>query len=168
MTHSLPPPHQLTGFYVIDSLLAGNWVALRSSAAHLVLPTISLAANRLGITARFVRNELAKTLSADYVRTAAAKGLSTRTIVVKHALRNALIPVVTMTGLQFGWLLGGTLLVEVVFGWPGLGRYAYDSIAAFDFSAVTGVVLVLTLAFALINLCTDLIYVLLDPRIEYT
>lgn len=160
------PPARITSLFLLDSLLSGNMLALKSSLLYLILPALTLASNRFGVTLRLVRSEMLRVMSRDYVRTAWAKGLPKRSV-IRHALRNALIPVITMTGLQFGWLLGGSLLVETVFGWPGLGRYAYDSIAGFDFPAVMGVVLLITLCFAVINLIVDLSYGFLDPRIVY-
>ena len=115
---------------------------------------------------RFVDTEVSRVLRADYVRTARAKGLSERLVIWKHALRNALGPVVTMVGLQFGWTLGGTVLVETVFAWPGLGRYAVESIGAFDFMPVIVTTAVLGLCFVVINFLVDIIQKLLDPRIE--
>lgn len=164
--YSVIPPTRLTGLFLLDSILTRNGTALGSSILHLILPAITLSANRLGITLRFVRAEMLRVMAKDYVRTAWAKGLPKR-VVIKHALRNALIPVATMTGLQFGWLLGGSLLVETVFVWPGVGRYAYESITSFDFNAVMAVVLLVTACFAIINLIIDLSYSFLDPRIVY-
>ncbi len=160
------PPTRYTGFLLLDSLLSGNSAAFSSGLSHLVLPAFSLALNRLGTTLRYVHAEMRETLTRDYVRTARAKGLPTWRV-VKHAFRNALIPAVTMFGLQFGWMLGGSLLVEVVFVWPGLGRYGFDSIKQFDFEAVMGVVLLFTFTFAVINLIVDILYGVLDPRIVY-
>ncbi len=160
------PPPTVTGLFLVDSLLAGNLVAFGSSVTHLILPALTLAANRFGVTVRMTSAQLAQELREDYVRTARAKGLGSHTVVRKHALRNALIPVTTMTGLQLGWMLGGTVLVETVFSWPGLGQYAFFSIAAFDFRAVIAVTILLSACFAVINLITDFVYMLLDPRIR--
>lgn len=158
-----PPPH-VTGMYTVDSLLAGNWVALRSSLIHLVLPMMSLALGRLAVAARFARTSLLEVLNLDYVRTAHAKGLAKWVVIYRHALPNALVPVVTIIGIQIGYLLGGTVLVEVVFSWPGLGRYAVASIFNFDFYSVIGVTLVISTVFVLTNFGVDLIYRVLDPR----
>lgn len=164
---SVARPEHITGMFLVDSLLTANFPAFTSSFLHIVLPTLTLAANRFGVTARFVREQMLSVLRTDYVRTAWSKGLKSRAVVLRHALRNALIPVVTMTGLQFGWLLGGTLLVESIFSYPGLGLYAFDSIAAFDFPAVIGTTLLLTLVFSVNNLLVDLVYMVIDPRIVY-
>ncbi|HBY98639.1 MAG: ABC transporter permease [Ardenticatenaceae bacterium] len=163
---SISPPHYVTGLYTIDSLLARNWVALRSSLDHLVLPVTALALGRLAVATRFTRNSLLEVLRADYIRVARAKGLHERTIIYRHALRNALIPVVTIIGIQTGYLLGGTVLVEVVFTWPGLGRYAVASIFNFDFYSVIGVTLVVATMFVLTNFIVDLLYRWIDPRIH--
>jgi peptide/nickel transport system permease protein len=156
-----------TGFLILDSLLAGDMRALGDALLHMIMPAVTLAVNRLGVTLRLVEVETLKVLREDYVRTARAKGLPERVVIYKHAVRNALIPVVTMTGLQFGWLLGGTVLVETVFSWPGLGQYAVFSITSFDFMPVIGVTMLMALFFCLINLVVDLVYVLIDPRIEF-
>jgi len=164
---SVPAPQHITGLFLLDSLITGNLAAFSSAFLHLILPTMTLASNRFGVTARFVREQMLNVLKTDYVRTAWSKGLKSRIVVFRHALRNALIPVVTMTGLQFGWLLGGTLLVESIFSYPGLGGYAFDAIAAFDFPAVIGTTLLLTLCFSVNNLLVDLTYMVIDPRIVY-
>jgi peptide/nickel transport system permease protein len=160
------PPPTVTGLFLVDSLVAGDLQAFGSALTHLILPSLTLAANRFGVTVRMTSAQLTQVLREDYVRTARAKGLSNKRVVYKHALRNALIPVTTMTGLQLGWMLGGTVLVETVFSWPGLGQYAFFSIAAFDFRAVIAVTILLSFCFAFINLITDLVYVVLDPRIS--
>ena len=160
------PPTTITGLYVVDSLLTGNLPALWSSLAHLALPALCLGLSRVGVVMRFVDTELSRVLQADYVRTARAKGLSERLVIWKHALRNALVPVVTMVGLQFGWTLGGTVLIETIFAWPGLGRYAVDSINAFDFMPVIVTSAVLGLCFVVINFLVDVVQRWLDPRIE--
>lgn len=156
-----------SGLYLLDALLAGDMRMVGSVLVHMVLPAITLAVNRFGVTLRLVEVEMKKVLREDYVRTARAKGLAERVVVYKHAVRNALIPVVTMTGLQFGWLLGGTVLVETVFSWPGLGQYAVFSITAFDFMPVIGVTMLMALFFCLVNLIVDISYVFIDPRIEF-
>jgi peptide/nickel transport system permease protein len=163
---AIGPPTQITGFYLVDSLLTGNWDAFRSSLHHIFMPAAVLALARFGVTIRFVRAGMIEALSSDYVRTARAKGLSGAAVVVRHALRNTLIPVTTMTGLQFGWLLGGTVLVETVFSWPGLGVYALESIGSLDFTATMAVTLILAVVFVLVNLGVDLLYGVLDPRVS--
>lgn len=134
---------------------------------HLVLPATTLGLNSAAIIARMTRSSMLEVLRQDYVRTARAKGLQERIIVLKHAFRNALIPIVTVTGLQFGTLLGGAVLTESVFAWPGIGRLMVDSIIARDYPVVQTAVLVVALAFILINLLVDILYAYVDPTIRY-
>lgn len=166
-TLTAPPPFT-TGMYTIDSALAGQWDVFWMSLRHLALPVAALALGRLAVGARFTRSGMLETLSQPYVRTARAKGLRENRIVVSHAFRNALIPVVTMLGIQIGFLLSGAVLVEVVFTWPGLGRYAVDSVLSFDFYAVIGAALVIAVIFVVSNTIVDLLYTQLDPRISHT
>ena len=135
--------------------------------AHLVLPTVTLAAFSVAIIARMTRSSLLEVLHQDYVRTAWAKGLSSRAVVLRHALKNALIPVVTVIGLQFGGLLGGAILTETVFAWPGMGRLLVGAIVARDYPAVQGTILVFAALFTLVNLAVDVLYAYVDPRIHY-
>jgi ABC-type dipeptide/oligopeptide/nickel transport system permease component len=134
---------------------------------HLVLPALTLGAFPIANVARLTRANMLDVLGEDYVRTARAKGLAERGVVWRHALRNALIPTVTVVGLQFGYMLGGAVLVEVVFAWPGLGRYIVQSIATRDYPAVQGAVLVVAAGYVLINVLVDLVYALLDPRVRH-
>jgi peptide/nickel transport system permease protein len=166
-TGVLPPPH-LTGLYTVDSLLAGQWSTFTDSLRHLVLPVATLSLAEIGLMARIVRTSLLEVLGEDYIRTARAKGLSGKRVLVGHALRNALLPPVTVLGLEFGLLAGGVFLVETIFAWPGLGRYAYDAIRASDYNATMGVTIVIALLYLGINLVVDMLYLVLDPRIRYT
>ncbi len=159
-----PPPH-LTGLYLIDALVAGDWPVLRSAVRHIVLPAATLGFVHLGIVARQIRSSMLEQLGEDYIRTARAYGLSRWTIVLRHALPNALIPSVTMLGLALGDLLYGAVLTETVFGWPGMGAYVVDSIQALDFPAVMGFAVVVSFAYVILNLLVDLLYRRLDPRI---
>lgn len=161
-----PPPYS-TGMYTVDSLLAGQWDIFWSSLRHLALPVAALALGRLAVGARFTRSGMLETLTQPYVRTARAKGLRENRVILRHAFRNALIPVVTMLGIQIGFLLSGAVLVEVVFTWPGLGRYAVDSVLSFDFNAVIGAALVIAVIFVVSNTVVDLLYAQLDPRISH-
>lgn len=161
-----PPPFR-TGLYTVDSLLAGQWDIFWSSLRHLALPVAALALGRLAVGARFTRSGMLETLNQPYVRTARAKGLREGPVILRHAFRNALIPVVTMLGIQIGFLLSGVVLVEVVFTWPGLGRYAVDSVLSFDFYAVIGAALVIAVIFVVSNTIVDLLYAQLDPRISH-
>lgn len=159
-------PPAVTGFYTIDAVVAGNWTALGSSLRHLALPVISLVVARFAVTARFVAAGMQDAMRTDYTRTAKAKGVSNSAVIVRHALRNVLIPVNTMIGLQFGWLLSGSILIEAIFSWPGIGWYAWRSVVSLDFQPIVGVTLVFSAAFIIVNLLTDLMYGVLDPRIS--
>jgi peptide/nickel transport system permease protein len=159
----LPPP-TVTGLYLIDAALAGQWEVFQNAAAHLVLPSIVLAATTLGLITRTTRAAMLEALHQDYVRVARAKGLKERTIVVRHALRNALIPVVTLGGLAYAVLLSGTVLTETIFSWPGLGRYTFRSAVTLDFPAIMGITFIVAVVYLVINLIVDLSYALLDPR----
>jgi peptide/nickel transport system permease protein len=134
---------------------------------HMVMPIVALAATSMAIQARMTRACMLEVLRTDYIRTARAKGLSERKVVYKHALRNALVPIVTIIGLQFGTLLAGAVITETVFAWPGIGRLLIDSIGFRDYPVVQGTVLVITLGFVLVNLVVDILYAYLDPRIRY-
>lgn len=157
----------MTGFYVLDAVLQGNWVALRDVLAHLVLPALTLSTIPLAILARITRSAMLEVLSQDYIRTARAKGLLEFWVIFKHALKNAMLPVVTIIGLEFGTLLGGAILTETIFAWPGIGKWIYEGILSRDYPVVQGGVIFVAIAFVLINLLVDLSYALLDPRIQY-
>jgi len=158
--------HRITGLTVVDSLLTGNREALVDTLRHLVMPTITLATIPTAIIARITRMEMIDVLKQDYIRTAWAKGLRRPYITYYHALKNALIPVITVTGLSFGTTLGGAILTETVFGIPGMGRLAVDSILFRDYPEVQGLVMVASVAFVLVNLIVDLLYAWVDPRIR--
>ena len=160
-------PHRITGLYVVDSLLAGDVRDLKSALLHLALPSLTLAMTAVAPVVRITRSTMLEALSQDYIRTAWAKGLVSRRVFVHHGLRNALIPVVTVLGLYTSGLLGGVFLVELIFNWPGVGLYSVNAITAFDYSAVMGTSLLLTLAFVVVNLGVDLLYAVIDPRIRY-
>ena len=134
---------------------------------HYILPSLTLGAAVAAVMARFTRASLVEVIQEDYVRTARAKGLQERVVILHHALRNALIPVVTMMGLQFGFLLGGSIVVESVFNWPGLGRLLIDSVNSRDYPVIQALVLLFSLEFILINLAVDLVYGLINPTIRY-
>jgi peptide/nickel transport system permease protein len=160
-------PKEVTGFYLIDSVLEGNWAAFKDAFIHLILPALTLGMYSMAIITRMTRSTMLDTLGQDYVRTSRAKGISEFKVIGKHALRNSLIPVTTVIGLQFGALLGGALLTESVFSWPGIGKYTVDSILKSDFPMVQGIVLLVAVVFVLVNLAADLMYAYLDPRIKY-
>ena len=155
----------VTGFFVFDSLLTGNRAALISTLKHLVLPAITLGAPVAAVVARVIRSSMLETLRADYITLARSKGLPESGVVFKHALRNALIPTVTVVGLQVGVLLGGNMIVETVFGWPGLGRMVVTAIFARDFPLVQGSVMVYAFTFVMANLVVDILYTYLNPKI---
>ncbi len=155
----------VTGLYVLDSILTGNKAALISSLRHLVLPSITLGAATAATIARILRSSMLEVLRQDYVMLARAKGLAEFLVVAKHALRNALIPTVTVVGLQVGVLLGGNMIVETVFGWPGLGRLVVQAIFSRDFPLVQGAVMVYAFTFVMANLIVDVLYTYLNPRI---
>jgi peptide/nickel transport system permease protein len=158
---------QITGLFVIDSIITGNIAALRDSLRHLILPALSLATISMGIIARFTRSSMLEVIRQDYIRTARAKGVSEALVIFKHAFKNALIPVVTVVGLQFGLLLGGAVVTETVFSWPGIGNVIIVSILRRDYPMVQGALLLLALLYVIINLLVDVSYSYLDPRIRY-
>jgi peptide/nickel transport system permease protein len=160
-------PPAVTGLLSIDSLLAGDLATFRSAIEHLMLPGLVLGSSVMGLITRVTRSSMLEVLSNDYVRTARAKGLVESLVIRRHALRNALIPTVTVLGLAYGSLLSGAVLTETIFAWPGLGRYAYQSAVTNDFPAIMGVTFVIALIYILVNLLVDLAYALLDPQIRY-
>jgi peptide/nickel transport system permease protein len=161
-------PPGVTGFYLIDALLAGNVVTFGSALTHLVLPALVLSSSIMGLVTRVTRSSMLEVLSQDFMRTARAKGLAGSTVVVRHALRNALIPTVTVLGLAFGGLLSGAVMTETIFAWPGLGRYAFEAAVSNDFPSIMGVTFVIALMYVLANLAVDLLYGVLDPQIRYS
>lgn len=156
----------VTGIGTLDSLLAGNVSAFTAALRHLALPVTALVLHQLALATRLTRSSLGEQLRAPYVRTARARGVPERRIVLVDALRNALNPVITMLGLQFGWLLGGTVLIEVVFSWPGLGLYAYNAFRTFDYNPIMAMTLIITVTFVLVNELVNAIYPVLDPRLR--
>ncbi len=159
-------PEVVTGLMLVDTLLAGEFGDFLDALHHLVLPAFTLATIPMAIVARITRSAMLEVLNKDYVRTARAKGMGEAVVILRHALRNAFLPVVTVLGLNLGLLLGGAVLTETIFSWPGLGRYVVDSLMARDYAAVQGCILVFAGLMAFINLIVDLVYVVLDPRIR--
>jgi peptide/nickel transport system permease protein len=159
------PPVDLTGLYTLDALLTGNWPVLQNSLAHLTLPALTLGYYSTAVLLRMTRSAMLEVLSQDYVRTARAKGLRERMVILRHALQNAMLPVLTTIGIIFGSLLSGAVLTETIFNWPGLGRYATTSVTSLDFPAVMGVTLVAAIVYPTVNMLVDIGYHLLDPRI---
>jgi len=160
------PPPTITGLFVVDSLLTGDWSALWSSVGQLLVPVLVLAFGALAPIARMARGGMIEALEAPYTMTAVTLGIPRRRRVLRYALKNAVLPVITMTAVVYGYLLGGSVLVENIFSWPGLGRYAYDAIAGSDYPAIQGFILYAAVMYALIFLLADVIYRLLDPRIR--
>jgi peptide/nickel transport system permease protein len=165
---SATPPKHITSLYTVDALLTGNWHVLRLAVVHLIMPVCVLAYGSLAVITRMVRGGMLEVLNQDYVRTARAKGLDQRLVIVRHALKNALLPTVTSIGLQVGLLLSGAFLVEIVFSWPGIGRYSVQAIQQTDYNAIMATTLVIALIFVLMNLVVDILYLFLDPRISYS
>lgn len=156
----------ITGYFVLDSLLSGNRIAFWSSLRHLILPSLTLGAPVAAVVARVLRSSMLETLRSDYVTLARSKGAAEWIVVLKHALRNALIPTVTVVGLQVGILLGGNMIVEEVFGWPGLGRMVVSAIFDRDFPLIQGTVMIYAFTFVMANLIVDVMYTYLNPKIE--
>ena len=159
-------PPRITGLLILDSILTGNVQTLVSALTHIFLPATALALLTFGLISRLTRSSMLEILRQDYVRTARAKGLSERVVVFKHALRNGLISIVTVLALLFAWMLSGAIVIEYIFNWPGIGRYAVQSILALDLPAVMGATLVFTLIVVVVNLAADIAYAALDPRIR--
>jgi len=160
------PPDGPTGLFLVDSLWHGDWHAFVTSAHHLILPALVLSVAPLAIIMRTLRGDVLEVMGQDYVRTARAKGLTSRNVIRHHVLKNAFIPSLTMIGLTFGWTLGGTVLVEAVFDWPGIGLYATKSALTLDFMPIMGIALLYGLVFSVINILVDLTYGALDPRVS--
>jgi peptide/nickel transport system permease protein len=161
------PPH-VTGLFTLDSLLAGQWKTFRDALSHLVLPSLVLGGYISGIIARITRSSLLEILNADFIRTARAKGQREPLVILRHALSNALIPVVTLLGILYGNLLAGAVLIESIFAWPGIGRYAFRASTSQDFPAIMGVSMLIALIFVVANFIVDMLYFVLDPRIRYS
>jgi peptide/nickel transport system permease protein len=157
----------ITNLVLVDSLLRWNIPVFFQGLRHLLLPALALGTIPMAIIARMTRSSMLEVLGQDYVRTAHAKGLAARTVVVRHALRNAWLPIITVVGLQVGILLSGAILTETVFSWPGIGRWLVDAIYARDYPIVQGVTLVIALIFVVVNLSVDILYALVDPRIRF-
>jgi peptide/nickel transport system permease protein len=165
---NMDPPRQITTLYVVDSILTANWTTLWASVQHLILPVFVLAYSSLAVVTRMVRGSMIEVMGQDYIRTARSKGLEHRAVVIKHALKNALLPTVTSLGLQVGLLFSGAFLVETVFSWPGVGRYTVQAVQQIDYNAIMATTLVIAVIFVLGNLVVDILYLFLDPRISYS
>jgi len=161
------PVTAITNIYIIDTIIQGRTDQLVEVIKHLVLPSIALATIPMAIIARITRSTMLEVMRSDFIRTARAKGLKMFWVVYKHSLKNAIIPVLTIIGLQTGLLLGGAILTETIFSWPGIGRYIYEAIGYRDYPVVQSGVLVIAFIFVMINLVIDLLYAAIDPRIKY-
>lgn len=159
------PPHH-TGLISVDAIIDGDWAVLGSFLRHVILPACVLGSYAMGIIARMLRSSLLAALGDDYVRTGRAKGLTERKVVVGHALRNAMIPTVTVLGLTFASLLAGAVLTETIFSWPGIGRYSVQAALKLDYPGLFGVTLVVAISYVIVNLIVDVLYGFLDPRIR--
>jgi peptide/nickel transport system permease protein len=162
------PPRAITHLYTVDALLTGNLSLFGTALSHLAMPAFVLGFSILPVFTRMVRAGMLETLGLDYIRTARSKGLSERTTVIRHALKNALLPTVTVIGMQIGVLFSGAILVEIIFSWPGIGRYAINGVTNFDYNAIMAVTLIIGFIYVLMNLLVDIVYLLLDPRISYS
>jgi len=160
------PIRQITGFYLIDAAATGNWVAFKSAALHLVLPAVVLSLYSLSLAARMTRAKMLEVLSQKYIVAARALGLSERTIYSRLALKNAIIPTLTVVGLSFAWSITGAFLIEVVFNWPGVGKYVADAIVTVDFPVIVAVASVVAVTYVAINLAVDLLTSAIDPRVK--
>ncbi len=162
------PIDSITNLYLIDTLIQGNFNQFITAVKHLILPSVALATIPMAIIARMTRSTMLEVMKSDFIRTARAKGVSMFWVVYKHSLKNAFIPVLTVIGLQTGLLLGGAILTETIFAWPGIGRYLYDAINYRDYPVIQSGILLIATAFVFINLIVDLLYALVDPRIKYS
>lgn len=162
----LPPPPAVTNSLIVDSILAGDWTMLRSASSHLILPALTLGLFGAGTISRVMRASMLEILGSDFIVTARAKGIPPRRIILVHALRNAMLPGLTIIGLTYGALLGGAVLTETVFSWPGLGLYGVRAMVYLDFPAVMAVVILITFAYVVMNLVVDILYGVLDPRVR--
>jgi len=156
----------ITNFYVLDAVITRNWLALKDVLHHLVLPAVALSTIPMAIIARMTRSSMLEVLRQDYIKTARAKGLSERKVVFKHALRNGLIPVITVVGLQFGILLGGAILTEHVFAWPGVGKWIFEGVIKRDYMVIQGGTMMVATVFVIVNTLVDILYAVINPRIS--
>jgi peptide/nickel transport system permease protein len=156
----------ITNFYILDALLTKNWAAFRDALWHITLPALTLSTIPMAIVARMTRSSMLEVLRQDYIKTAKAKGLSPGIVIIKHALRNALIPVITVIGLMFGILMAGAILTETIFAWPGVGKWLYDAVLQRDYMVIQGGTLFVAAIFVIINLVVDILYAVINPKIS--
>ena len=162
----LDAPPQVTGFMLIDTLLAGDFTTFADALAHLVLPVMTLALLDIGAIARLVRGQMIEVLNQDYIRTARASGLSEWTVILHHALRNALIPLLTVLGLSIAQMLYGSVVIESLFAWPGTGSYVVGAVFNLDFPVVMGFAVLASVAYVTVNIAVDVVHAALDPRVR--
>ncbi|HVU12935.1 MAG TPA: ABC transporter permease [Phototrophicaceae bacterium] len=162
----LSPPPNVTGLFTVDALIAGQWNTFRDAFSHLILPSLVLGLYIAGLISRVTRSSMLDVLGADYMRTARAKGLRERIVVLRHGLSNALLPIVTVIGLSYGSLLSGAVLTESIFAWPGIGRYMFRASTSQDFPAIMGVSILIAFIYVVVNLIVDILYYFIDPRIR--
>ena len=167
LSPSISPPPMVSGLYLLDSLIAGKFKTFWDALYHLLGPGLVLGWIQTAYICRVTRSSMLEVLNEEYIRTARVKGLKEKIVIFRHAFKNALIPVVTMLGISFGYLLEGSVLTETVFGYPGLGRYAVNSFLSLDLNSVIGSVTLIAISYALSNLIVDMLYAVLDPRIKY-
>jgi len=156
----------ITNFFLLDAVLTKNWAALRDALWHLTLPAFTLSTIPMAIVARMTRSSMLEVLRQDYIKTARAKGLAEPVVIIKHGLRNALVPVVTVVGLQFGILMAGAILTETIFAWPGVGKWMYDAVMQRDYMVIQGGTLLIATVFVVVNLAVDVLYAVINPRIS--
>jgi peptide/nickel transport system permease protein len=156
----------VTNFFILDALLTKNGAALRDALWHLTLPAVTLSTIPMAIVARMTRSSMLEVLRQDYIKTARAKGLAEHVVIIKHGLRNALVPVVTVVGLQFGILMAGAILTETIFAWPGVGKWMYDAVMQRDYMVIQGGTLIIATVFVVVNLAVDVLYAVINPRIS--
>lgn len=162
----MPAPEKITGLYILDSALTGNWETFNAAWKCIFLPAVSLALGASGLTTRLMRTQLLQELRKDYSRTAKAKGLTDAQTITRHCMRNAISPVMTMIGMQIGGMIGGTVLIESIFSWPGVGNYAVSVIQDLDITVIAGIALVMSIVYVIINFIVDILYVIIDPRVR--
>lgn len=165
---SASPPANITGLYLVDSLLTGRMDLFAESFRFIILPGLVLATGTMAVLTRMTRVSMLEVVRQDYIRTARAKGLNEFRVTMRHTLRNALLPILTILGLQFGQMLGGAVITETIFNWPGMGSYVTESVLMTDYAPVQGFVLLAAILYAVINLVVDLLYAVIDPRIRYS
>ena len=163
----LSPPAHITGMYTVDALLTGNWPVFTNALIHIILPAFCLGYVYLAIITRITRSSMLEVLNKEYIETARANGIPEKNIILKHALKNAMIPVIAIIGISFGELMGGAILTETIFSFPGVGKYVVESINYLDFPAIMGFTIVITFVYVFMNLLVDVLYAFIDPQIRF-